>query len=478
MTMTQPPYPRDMKGYGRTPPHPHWPGEARIAVQFVINYEEGGENCILHGDAASEAFLSEIVGAAPWPGQRHMNMESIYEYGSRAGYWRLWRMFTERKLPVTVFAVASALARYPEIVGSMQEAGWEIATHGLKWIDYRDTPRERERADILEAIRIQTELAGERPLGCYQGRTSENTISLTMEEGGFLYTADVYADELPYWLAGPKGPQLAVPYTLDANDMRFATPQGFNTGEQFFTYLKDSFDTLYAEGETAPKMMSVGLHCRLVGRPGRAAALARFLDYVKGHDRVWVATRLDIARHWVRTHPPAGGYQPSSLPKALFVEVFGKVWENSPWIAEAAYDAGIGAPQDSAEGLHAAMAAVMRSAPAEKQRTLLNAHPDLAGKLAAAGELTEESTQEQASAGLDRLSSDERARFTALNDAYKARFGIPFIMAVKGASKAAILVAFEERLQHAPEREFAAALEQVETITLLRLRELLPSRPR
>ncbi len=210
----------------------------------------------------------------------------------------------------------------------------------------------------------------------------------------------------------------------------------------------------------------------------RAAALARFLDYGKGHDRVWVATRLDIARHWVRTHPPAGGYQPSRLPKALFVEVFGRVWENSPWIAEAAYDAGIGASQDSAEGLHAAMAAVMRSAPAEKQRTLLNAHPDLAGKLAAAGEMTEESTQEQASAGLDRLSSDERARFTALNDAYKARFGIPFIMAVKGASKAAILVAFEERLQHAPELEFAAALEQVETITLLRLRELLPSQPR
>jgi len=473
--MTQTTYPRDMKGYGRNAPHPHWPGEARIAVQFVINYEEGGENCILHGDAASEAFLSEIVGAAPWPGQRHMNMESIYEYGSRAGYWRLWRMFTERNLPVTVFAVASALARYPEIVGSMQEAGWEIATHGLKWIDYRDTPKERERADILEAVRIQTELAGTRPLGCYQGRTSENTIPLTMEEGGFLYTADVYADELPYWLSGPKGPQLAVPYTLDANDMRFATPQGFNSGDQFFAYLKDSFDTLYAEGETAPKMMSIGLHCRLVGRPGRAAALARFLDYVKSHDRVWVATRLDIARHWVKTHPPAGGYAPSKLPKALFTEVFGRVWENSPWVAEATYDAGIGAAQDSAEGLHAAMVAVMRRADHSLQKLLLNAHPDLAGKLAAAGELTPESTQEQASAGLDHLSSDERVRFTALNEAYKARFGIPFIMAVKGASKAAILDAFEARLKNTPEQEFATALEQVEKITLLRLKELLPA---
>jgi OHCU decarboxylase len=472
--MTQTTYPRDMKGYGRTPPHPHWPGEARIAVQFVVNYEEGGENCILHGDAASEAFLSEIVGAAPWPGQRHMNMESIYEYGSRAGYWRLWRMFTERNLPVTVFAVASALARYPEIVGSMQEAGWEIATHGLKWIDYRDVPEERERADILEAIRIQTELAGERPLGCYQGRTSQNTVPLTMEEGGFLYTADVYADELPYWLAGPKGPQLAVPYTLDANDMRFATPQGFNSGEQFFTYLKDSFDTLYAEGETAPKMMSVGLHCRLVGRPGRAAALARFLDYVGSHDRVWVATRLDIARHWVRTHPPEGGYVPSKLPRALFTEVFGRVWENSPWVAEATHDAGIGPAQDTAEGLHAAMVAVMRKASPERQKVLLNAHPDLAGKLAAAGELTRESTQEQSSAGLDTLSSDERVRFTALNEAYKARFGIPFIMAVKGATKAEILAAFDERLKNTPEQEFAAALAQVERITLLRLRELLP----
>jgi OHCU decarboxylase len=472
--MTDTAYPRDLKGYGRDAPNPHWPGQARIAIQFVINYEEGGENNILHGDAASEAFLSEIVGAAPWPGQRHMNMESIYEYGSRAGYWRLWRMFTERKMPVTVFAVASALARYPEIVASMQEAHWEIATHGLKWIDYRDVPAERERADILEAIRIQTELTGERPLGCYQGRTSQNTIPLTMAEGGFLYTADVYADELPYWLTGPRGPQLAVPYTLDANDMRFATPQGFNAGDQFFAYLKDSFDTLYAEGETAPKMMSVGLHCRLVGRPGRAAALARFLDYVQSHDRVWVATRLDIARHWIRHHPPAGDYVPSKLPKALFVEVFGRVWEHSPWVAAATHDTGLVASEDSATGLHAAMAKAMRAGSRDQQKALLLAHPDLAGKLAAAGELTPESSQEQASAGLDRLTSDERVRFTALNEAYKARFGIPFIIAVKGMSKAEILAAFETRLKSSPEQEFATALGQVETIALLRLKELLP----
>jgi OHCU decarboxylase len=471
--MTDPAYPRDLEGYGRTPPHPRWPGKARIAVQFVINYEEGGENNILHGDAASEAFLSEIVGAAPWPGQRHMNMESIYEYGSRAGYWRLWRMFTERNMPVTVFAIASALKRYPEIAASMQEAGWEIATHGLKWVDYRDVPAEKERADILEAIAIQREITGERPLGFYQGRSSERTTPLMMDEGGFLYTADSYADELPYWLSGPKGPQLAVPYTLDANDMRFATPQGFNSGDQFFAYLRDSFDLLYAEGETAPKMMSIGLHCRLVGRPGRAAALARFLDHVQGHDDVWVATRLDIARHWVRHHPPAGGYRPSAVPKALFVEVFGRIWENAPWIAEATFDAGITAAHDDAARLHAAMVKVMRAAPREKLKALLLGHPDLAGKLAAAGEMTEESIGEQASAGLDRLAPSERARFMQLNDAYKARFGIPFIMAVAGASKDAILAAFETRLQSTPEVEFETALGQVERISLLRLKEIM-----
>ena len=299
-------YPRDMVGYGRTPPYADWPGGARVALQFVVNYEEGGENNILHGDAASEAFLSEIVGAAPWPGQRHMNMELIYEYGSRAGFWRLHRLFTERAAPVTVYAVATAMARNPQAVAAMNEAGWEIATHGYKWIDYRDTPAEQEARDIAEAIKIHTRVAGARPLGFYQGRSSINTIRLGCEEGGFLYCADSYADDLPYWIEGPKGPQLIVPYTLDANDMRFATPQGFNSGDQFFAYLKDSFDALYAEGATAPKMLSIGLHCRLVGRPGRAAALARFLDYVAGHDKVWIATRLDIARHWIARHPPGG----------------------------------------------------------------------------------------------------------------------------------------------------------------------------
>ena len=299
-------YPRDMIGYGRTPPDPRWPDNARIAVQFVINYEEGGENNILHGDAASEAFLSEIVGAAPWPGKRHMNMESIYEYGSRAGFWRLWRMFTGRDVPVTVYGVAMALQRNPDAVAAMKEAGWEIASHGLKWIEYKDMPVEEERAAIAEAVRIHTEVTGERPLGFYQGRSSENTIPLAMEEGGFVYLSDTYADDLPYWIEGPGGHQLIIPYTLDANDMRFATAQGFNSGDQFFAYLKDSFDMLYAEGVAGQaKMMNVGLHCRLVGRPGRAAALARFIDYVKGHDKVWLPRRIDIARHWHAHHRPA-----------------------------------------------------------------------------------------------------------------------------------------------------------------------------
>jgi putative urate catabolism protein len=300
-------YPRDMVGYGRNPPDPDWPDGARIAVQFVLNYEEGGEMNVLHGDPASEAFLSEIVGAEPWPGERHVNMESHYEYGSRAGFWRLWRLFTGRGLPLTVFAVATAMQRNPETVAAMREAGWEIASHGLKWIDYRRFGREAERAHMLEAIRIHTELTGERPLGWYTGRASVHSLALVMEEGGFLYSSDSYADDLPYWIAGPKGPHLVVPYTLEANDMRFATAAGFGSGDQFFTYLRDSFDCLYREGETgSAKMMSVGLHCRLAGRPGRSAALARFLDYVESHPRVWVARRIDIARHWHAHHRPAG----------------------------------------------------------------------------------------------------------------------------------------------------------------------------
>lgn len=472
--MTEKPYPRDLIGYGRTPPHPRWPGDARIAVQFVMNYEEGGENSILHGDAASEAFLSEIVGAQPWPGQRHMNMESIYEYGSRVGFWRLHRLFTERNMPLTVYGVATALARHPEAVAAMQEAGWEIASHGYKWVDYKDVPRETERAHILEAIRLHTQVTGTRPLGFYQGRSSENTTPLAMEEGGFVYSADTYADELPYWIEGPKGPFLMVPYTLDANDMRFSIPAGFSAGDAFFTYLKDSFDLLYAEGAQAPRMLSIGLHNRLVGRPGRAAALARFLDYIQGHEGVWVTRRIDIARHWIAHHPPPGGYVPSRLSKALFVECFGGVFEHSPWIAEGAYEAGLSSVEDTAQGLHAAMAKVLRAASREQQMSVIHAHPDLAGKLAAAKLLTADSAQEQASAGLDRLTAEEKARFTALNEAYLEKFGFVFIMAIRGRSKDDIVAAFERRLGHDAEAEFQEAITQIEKIALLRLEQMLP----
>jgi putative urate catabolism protein len=298
-------YPRDMIGYGRQTPDPQWPENARIAVQFVVNYEEGGENCILHGDKASEAFLSEIVGAPALEGVRHMNMESIYEYGSRAGFWRLHRLFTGRGIPVTVFGVAMALERNPDAVAGMLEADWEIASHGYRWIDYQYISEAEEREHLVHAIEIHTRVTGSRPLGWYTGRTSPDTRQLVLEDGGFLYDTDSYADDLPYWVEGLNDkPHLVIPYTLDANDMRFATNQGFNSGDQFFTYLKDTFDTLYAEGETAPKMMSVGLHCRLAGRPGRAAALARFLDYVQSQDRVWICRRLDIARHWHEHHRP------------------------------------------------------------------------------------------------------------------------------------------------------------------------------
>jgi OHCU decarboxylase len=469
-------YIRDMHGYGGRPPRADWPGGARIAVQVVLNYEEGGENCILHGDAASEAFLSEIVGAQAWPGQRHWSMESIYEYGARAGFWRLRDMMVARHIPVTVYGVATALARSPAQVAAMQEAGWEIASHGLKWIDYRDHEPEAERADMQAAIRLHAEVTGERPLGWYTGRCSARTVDLATEEGGFAYVADSYADDLPYWREHAGRQQLIVPYTLDANDMRFGTPQGFNSGDQFFAYLRDSFDTLYAEGEAdSPKMLSIGLHCRLAGRPGRAAALARFLDHARGHDRVWFATRLDIARHWAERHPaPEPGLRPSGMDRDAFVARFGGVFEHSPWIAESAHALELGPAHDTAIGVHSALARVFRAASDEERLGVLRAHPDLAGKLAAAKRLTPESTQEQASAGLDALTDAERARFTELNTAYVERFGFPFIIAVRGLTKDDILAAFERRIGNDRATEFATACGQVERIALLRLRDMLP----
>jgi putative urate catabolism protein len=305
-------YPRDLIGYGANPPHAQWPDDARIAVQFVLNYEEGGESSVLHDDDYSEQFLSEIIGAQAYP-DRHMSMESIYEYGSRVGVWRILREFEQRGLSLTVFAIAMALQRHPQLVGHLIEQGHEIACHGLRWIPYQNIDIYTERAHMQQAVEILRGLTGEPPLGWYTGRDSPNTRSLVVEHGGFLYDSDYYGDDLPFWTlvdlpdeSAKSQPHLVIPYTLDTNDMRFATAQGFNSGDQFFSYLRDSFDVLYEEGEDKPKMLSVGLHCRLAGRPGRFAALRRFLDYVQSHDRVWICQRVDIAQHWRKQHP----YQP------------------------------------------------------------------------------------------------------------------------------------------------------------------------
>ncbi|MDP2780683.1 allantoinase PuuE [Devosia sp.] len=469
-------YPRDMHGHGPTPPHANWPGGAHIAVQFVLNYEEGGENCILHGDAASEAFLADVIGAAPWPDQRHANIESMYEYGARAGFWRLHRLFTEAQLPLTIYGVATALMRAPAQLAAMQEAGWEIASHGLKWVQHKDMPPDEERAQIAEAIRLHTVATGTPPLGWYTGRSSLNTIDLVSETGAFAYISDTYDDDLPYWRVHQGKPQLIIPYTLSANDMRFVTAPGFDNGQEYFQFLKDSFDCLYAEGLAgSPKMMSLGLHCRLVGQPGRFQGLKQFVDYVKSFDKVWIPTRLAIAQHWAATHPyVAPEVIPSQLDKADFVARYGSIFEHSAWIAERAWAGELGPANDTAIGLHFALRSQFRMASAEERLKVLNAHPDLAGKLAAAQRLTAESTAEQASVGLDALTDGERQRFTMLNTAYVDKFGFPFIIAVRDNTKASILASFEARLKHTPEAEFAAACAQVERIALLRLKAILP----
>ncbi len=461
-------YPRDMIGHGPTPPDPAWPGGARTAVQIVVNYEEGGENSLLHGDAASEAFLSEIAGAEPWPGRRHWNMESLYEYGARAGFWRLHRLLAD--LPVTVFGVATALARGPEQVAAMKAAGWEIASHGLKWIEHAAMAETEERAQMDAAIRLHAEVTGARPRGWYTGRCSMATLRLGAEEGGFAYVADSYADDLPYWERIAGRDQLVVPYTLDANDMNFAAGK-FGAPDDFARYLIDSFDMLHAEGG---RMMSVGLHCRLAGRPGRAMALKRFLDHLRAQEGVWIATREQIADHWAATHPPERRERPSEMDRATFVAAFGGVFEHSPWIAERAWELELGPAHDRAEGLWNALARVFRRASEGERLSVLTAHPDLAGKLAAARRLSPESAAEQAAAGLDALTDADRSRFSALNAAYMARFGFPFIIAVRDHETPAILAAFERRLEQDRATEFAEACAQVERIARLRLAERLP----
>lgn len=372
-------YPRDLLGHGATPPAADWPGDAPVAVQFVVNYEEGGESCILHGDPESEAFLTESIGATAYPGARDWCTETIFEYGARAGFWRLHRILTGANIPVTVFGVATALARSPDAVAAMTDAHWEIASHGLKWIDYHGFTPEAERGHMQEALRIHRQVTGERPLGWYTGRVSINSLRLAAAEGGFAYLSDSYADDLPYWQVFDGRPQLIVPYTLDANDMRFSTAQGFNSGDQFFAYLRDSFDCLYAEGVAgSPKMMSIGLHCRLAGRPGRALALQRFIDHVQAHPKAWLASRIDIANHWRARHPfePAK-LRPSTMSECAFLEAFGDVYPGPSNIAARAFASELGPAQDSLEGLHSALTRQFRAATEEERSSVLLASPAL-----------------------------------------------------------------------------------------------------
>lgn len=468
-------YPRDFRGYGPNAPDAAWPGGAKIAISVVLNYEEGGENNVLHGDGQSEAFLSDIAGAAPWPGQRHWNMESLYDYGARAGFWRLHRLFTSLDIPVTIFGVTSALARNPEQLAAMQAAGWEIASHGLKWVDHRDMAVNDERAQIAEAIRLHTEVVGQPPRGWYTGRCSVNTVDLVAETAKFDWISDTYDDDLPYWREVGTRDQLIIPYTLEANDMRFATAPGYVDGQQFFQYLKDSFDTLYAEGQQGQaKMFSIGLHCRLIGRPGKIAGLRQFLDYAKSHNDVWFSRRIDIAQHWEKTHPHKRFERPSQMTAKRFIECYSSIFEHSPWIAARAFDLELGPAHDCAVGLHNALARMFRSASYSERLSVLQAHPDLAGKLAATKRLTDASTAEQASAALDALTAAEHAQFSALNAAYVAKHGFPFIIAVRDHTKPAILQAFAQRTAHASDAEFQTACLQVERIALLRLKDILP----
>jgi OHCU decarboxylase len=484
-------YPRDLKGYGRDPPHARWPGRARIALQFVLNFEEGAENCVLDGDPSSETFLSEIIGAQAYP-MRHMSMESLYEYGARAGLWRVLRAFERHGLPLTVFAVAAAIRRHPEAATAFTQLGHEIACHGLRWISYQEMDPDTERAHMAEAVAILERTFGTAPLGWYTGRDSPQTRRLLVEHGGFVYDSDSYADDLPYWtgvaIGGAIGdaapgaaletrvvPHLVVPYALDTNDMRFATAQGFNSGPQFFDYLTAAFDTLYREGDPdgldRPKMLSVGLHCRLAGRPGRVQALERFLGYVLEHEHVWIARRIDIARHWIATHPHASERkitvpELNALPPDRFVAQLAGIFEHSPWVAERA---AARRPFASRAQLLVALRAVVEAATPDEQLQLIRAHPRLRRR--ASEPLTAASSREQRGAGLAACTPAEAARLEELNEAYAAKFAMPFILAVRGHTPASIIAACERRLHNGGDDERRAALHEIGLIAGHRLAE-------
>ena len=467
-------YPRDLSGYGKLQPNFLWPNGSIIALQFVINYEEGGENNILHQDQGSEAFLSEIIGAESWKGKRHWNMESIYEYGARAGFWRLRNIFDAKGIPVTVFGVAEALARSPQQVEAMIESDWEIASHGLKWIEYKNFSLQKERKFFRDALTLHKAVTGSEPLGWYLGRCSMNTVNMACEYGKFEYISDSYADDLPYWYDYKGQKNLIIPYTLDANDMRFATAQGFNSGTQFFDYLKDTFDCLYQEGEKGhPKMMTIGLHCRLAGRPGRARAIEKFIDYILDHQKVWCAKRVDIARFWKENLPIKDNkLLPSEMTKAEFISKYGNVFEHSDWIAAKTFEKNLSPQINSSTGLHQLMCMNFRLATEEQKMKTLLSHPDLAGKLADLGKLTKESESEQASAGLDSLSEEQKREFRELNNGYHKTFGFPFILAVKNKKPNEILSNINLRMKNSRRQEFKTACNEVEKIARLRIHDL------
>lgn len=460
--MSQIRYPRDLSGKFCQPDKIKWPNNEKIAVQFVLNYEEGGENCLLHGDLQSEGFLSEIVSAVPWPNQRHWNMESIYEYGARAGFWRIYELFAEHAIPLTVYAVATALARSPEQVHAMQAANWEIASHGYKWIEHKDLSPHEEEEQIKKAIDLHKSITGEAPKGWYTGRTSVNSVDLVCKQGSLDYISDSYADDLPYWYVYRDKPQLIIPYTLDANDMRFANVQGFNSGDQFFTYLKDSFDCLYREGKKGkPKMLSIGLHCRLIGRPGRIESLIKFLSYLQGFSDVWYPRRIDISDYWHANYPfdySAWKGRVTALSEEAFIAKFSEVFENGRWVAEGAFKLELGPSHNTAIGLHNAFCRVFRSANDDQRKKLVEAHSGGFQKLPIYAKLRGQRDKDMA---------------RALDVQYAEKFGFKYILSETDAKNCDVLENLKDRLETDYKTEFEENCRQIEKIALIKLSILI-----
>ena len=455
-------YPRDLSGKFCQPEQIKWPNDAKIAVQFVLNYEEGGENCLLHGDSQSEGFLSEIVGAVPWPNQRHWNMESIYEYGARAGFWRIYELFTQHAIPITVYAVATALGRSPEQVHAMQSANWEIASHGYKWIEHKDLSPHEEEALIKKAIELHMSVTGEPPKGWYTGRASMNSVDLVCKQGSIEYISDSYADDLPYWHVYRDKPHLIIPYTLDANDMRFANVQGFNSGDQFFAYLKDSFDSLYREGANGkPKMLSIGLHCRLIGRPGRIESLIKFLSYIQGFSDVWYPRRIDISDYWHTNYPfdmSAWQSRVTSLSEQAFIKKFSEIFENGRWIAEGAYKLDLGPSHNTAIGLHNSLCRIFRSAPYETRKKLVEAH----------------SGGQKKPMIFEKLISEQNKDIAcALDEQFSTKFGFKYTLSETDANNCDVLQNLRERLESDYMTEFAENCRQIEKIALEKISMLI-----